>query len=137
MAWRTSETGLWTKGLIGKVGKKLKFPRDRSTGVSYVRLLVNNTAVKESMFRFKLVDDKECECGEGIQSVNHVLMECKNEEEGRNKLKDELGRLWMEESTKVGDLPFDLRLILAPFSFNKINEPLANKMFALSSFCHL
>ena len=47
-------------------------------------------------------------------------MECKNEEEGRNKLKDELGRLWMEESRKVGDLPFDLRLILALFSFNKI-----------------
>ena len=132
MAWRTSETGLWTKGLMGKIGKKLKFPRDRSTGVSYVRLLVNNTAVKENMFRFKLVDDKECECGEGIQSVNHVLMECKNEEEGRNKLKDELGRLWMEESTKVGDLPFDLRLILAPFSFNKINEPLANKMLVCS-----
>ena len=59
-------------------------------------------------------------------------MECKNEEEGRNKLKDELGRLWMEESRKVGDLPFDLRLILALFSFNKINEPLANKMLVCS-----
>jgi hypothetical protein len=85
------------------------------------------------MFRFRLVEDKECECGEGIQSVHQLLMECKNEEEARTKLKEDLGRLWMEESKKVGDLPFDMRLILAPFSFNKINEPLADKML-LSSF---
>ena len=42
-------------------------------------------------------------------------------------------RRWMEECKKVGHLLLDMRLILAPFSFNKINEPLADKML-LSSF---
>ena len=34
----------------------------------------------------------------------------------------------MDESKKVGDLQFDLRLILAPFSIDKIDETLAEKM---------
>ena len=51
--WKFSETGGRTRELLGKVGRKLKFPKDRSTGMSYVRLLVNNTSVDENMFRFK------------------------------------------------------------------------------------
>ena len=118
--------------LIGKVGKKLKFPRDRSTGMSYVRLLVNNTATKENMFRFKLAEDRECECGEGIESTQHVLLECNMVEEERKVLIGELiGKLWMDGSRKVGNLPFDLRLILAPFSFDKVDGLLADKML-----CH-
>ena len=127
-AWKNSETGAWTRELINKVGKKLKFPRDRSTGMSYVRLLVNNTATKENMFRFKLAEDRECECGEGIESTQHVLMECKMVQEERKVLIGELGKLWMDGSRNVGNLPFDLRLILAPFSFSKVDGLLADKM---------
>ena len=127
-AWNLSETGWWTRTLIGKVGRRLKFPRDRSTGMTYVRLLVNNTAVKENMYRFGLVEDKECEWEEGIQSIQHILMECKNEREGRKDVERELGELWMNESPKAGNLPFDMRLILAPFSIDKINDTLADKM---------
>ena len=61
-------------------------------------------------------------------SVDHVLLECRNEEEERGKLMREFGRLWMDESKHVGNLQFDLRLILAPFSIDKINETLADKM---------
>ena len=73
-AWKNSETGGWTKELISKVGRKIKFPRDRCTGMTYVRLLVNNTATKENMYRFKLVDDRECECEEGIESIQHECL---------------------------------------------------------------
>ena len=41
------------------------------------------------------------------------MIECKDEEEGRTNLKDEVGRVWMDEITKVGNLPFDLKLISA------------------------
>ena len=51
--------------------------------MSYVRLLVNNTSVNENMFRFGLVDSRECECGGGIQTVEHVLMSCDIEREQR------------------------------------------------------
>ena len=57
-----------------------------------------------------------------------MLLECKGEEEERGKLIRELGRLWMDESKQVGNLQFDLRLMLAPFSIDKINETLADKM---------
>ena len=127
-AWKNSETGGWTKELISKVGRKIKFPRDRCTGMTYVRLLVNNTATKENMYRFKLVDERECECEEGIESIQHVLMECKLVEEKRKLLEDELGKLWMDESRKAGNLSFGIKLILAPFSYDKVGETLAEKM---------
>ena len=60
-AWKMSESGWWTKQFLGKEGKKLKFPTSRSAGMSYERLLVNNTAVKENMYRFGLAEDRECE----------------------------------------------------------------------------
>ena len=75
--WKISETGEWTRELINQVGNKLRFPRDRNTAISYVRLLVNNTSLNENMFRFNLVDSKDCDCGEGIQTVEHVLLSCK------------------------------------------------------------
>ena len=130
--WDISESGTWTRELIGKVGRKIRFPKDRSTGISYVRLLVNNTAVKENMFRFKLADDRECECGEGIQTVHHVIMECKLEEEFRKNLEDEIGNLWMNEIRKAGHLSFNIQTILAPFSVDKLKDSEADKILDFS-----
>ena len=103
------------KGIDWAGGEKLRFPKDRNTAMTYVRLLVNNTSVNENMFRFNLVDSRECECGEGIQTLEHVLMSCKNEMEKRKILENEVGKIWMDESKRWGHLSFDLRLILAPF----------------------
>ena len=38
----------------------------------------------------------------------------------------------MDESKKVGDLTFDLKLIQAPFLVDEINESLADKMLPYS-----
>ena len=38
----------------------------------------------------------------------------------------------MDESKKVGDLTFDLKLIQAPFLVDEINESLADKMLPCS-----
>ena len=128
--WGYSEAGGWTKELLGKVGRKLRFPRDRGTGMSYVRLLVNNTSVNENMFRFGLVDTRECECGGGIQTVEHVLMSCDMEREQREIFKNKAEKIWMDECRGGGDLPFNIRLLLAPFTLDKLNREAANKILS-------
>ena len=107
---------------------KLRYLRNRNTAFSHVRLLVNNTSLNENMFRFNLVDSRDSECGEGIQTVEHALLLCKNENERRKILEKEVGKVWMDESRKWGHLPFDLRLILAPFALKQLNEEQSSKI---------
>ena len=58
----------------------------------------------------------------------HVFMECELVEEKGELLEGELGKLWMDESRKSGNLSFGIKLILAPFSYDKVGETLAEKM---------
>ena len=52
-----------------KSRKEIEFSQVQKC-MTYVRLLVNNTAVNENMFRMGLDESRECECGESIQSVS-------------------------------------------------------------------
>ena len=91
--WQRSESGVWTKSLINHVGKKRSFPRDRNSGVSFVRALLNNAAVADNMFRMGLDDSCECSCGQSRETVEHVLMECIREDVIRKKLREGMVRL--------------------------------------------
>ena len=119
--WRRSESGNWTRFFLGEVGKKLLFPQDRDTGVTYVRALLNNAAVADNMFRMGLADSSDCSCGEGRETVEHLLMECSSEAGGRGKLLEEVGNIWMEKKVS-GGLQFNLHTILNPFSNPKLNS---------------
>ena len=55
-------------------------------------------------------------------------MSCGLEEEKREKLKSEVEKVWMEESKQCGNLPFNMRVILAPFTIKKLNQEQANKI---------
>ena len=94
--WRRSESGNWTRFFLGEVGKKLLLPQDRDTGVTYVRALLNNAAVADNMFRMGLADSSDCSCGEGRETVEHLLIECSSEAGCRGKLIEEIGNIWME-----------------------------------------
>ena len=84
--WSASATGVWTKDFLREVGKKLVFPRDRSSGMTYARALLNNAAVADNMFRMKLANSPDCSRGEARDTVKHVLMDCHLEDEARNSL---------------------------------------------------
>ena len=123
--WRRSETGDWTRNLVGcNVGRKNTFPKFRCTGVSYIRALVNNGAVNDNMFRMGLAENSECRCGNSRETVEHILMECHLEDVGRRKLSESVKDLWFE-CKGIGGLQFDLNLILFPFNNNKLNETLS------------
>ena len=73
-------SGAWTifKGCWQKT-----FPKDRNSGMVYARVLLNNTAVADNMFRMGLSDSTDCNCSEGRETVDHILLDCSLESEAR------------------------------------------------------
>ena len=119
--WSRSVSGGWTRDFLREVGKKLVFPKDRSSGITYVRALLNNAAVADNMFRMGLADSSDCSCGEARETVEHVLMDCRLEAEARERLLLEIGNIWMDNK-KSGGLMFSLDTILNPFANPKLNQ---------------
>ena len=119
--WSNCATGVWTKYFLREVGKKLVFPKDRSSGMTYARALLNNAAVADNMFRMGLVDSPDCRCGLARETVEHVLMDCELEADARGRLLMEVGNVWMNNK-KHGGLKFSLDTILNPFANPKINQ---------------
>ena len=126
--WERSESADWTKELLGiEVGRKLVFPSFRSCGMSYVRSLVNNAAVKDNLSRMGFSEEAECECGESRETVTHVLMECKLEDLARQELIESVQDLWMESRCQ-GNLNFNIKTVLCPFQVTNVTADLGSKM---------
>ena len=113
--WSRSESGLFTKEIIPLVQNKIKIPGKRDVGIAYVRCLLNNASVADNMFRMKLVDDPDCECGKSRQTVEHVLLHCDKFKSERLLLKTKVNSIW-QNSKKSGNIQFDLNLLLNPYS---------------------
>ena len=129
--WGRSETGEWTRSLGLGVAEKRKIPRKRDLGISYVRAVINNTALADNMYRYKLVDDANCQCGKGRETVEHVLLECELEEEARKEFKEKVGEIWMNKKCD-GGLNIDTKLILAPFTISKLSSREADEILDLA-----
>ena len=119
--WRISAGGAWTRDILREVGKKLVFPKDRDSGMTYVRSLLNNAAVADNMSRMGLAESPNCSCGNARETVEHVLIECHLESVARKKLVLEIGDIWMN-NRKSGGLQFNLETILNPFACPKLNQ---------------
>lgn len=119
--WSASESGTWTRFFLRDVSKKLIFPQDRDSGMSYVRSLLNNAAVADNMFRMGLAESPDCSCGKTRETVEHLLLDCSLEADARGKLVTEIGNIWMEKKSS-GGLNLDLHTILSPFSNSKLNN---------------
>ena len=47
---------------IHRKTSKLRLPKDRSTGISYIRALLGNTILKDTMHSHRLAESPECDC---------------------------------------------------------------------------
>ena len=74
--WERSATGRATYALIPSVGRSVQFPHVRSCAVSYIRLLLDDTALNAHQFRMGLSSTRVCECGTDIEDVDHYLLRC-------------------------------------------------------------
>jgi len=66
----TDSAGFHTRQLVSRVGTRSVFPDDRDTGISYCRLLLGDTVLKDDSFRTVLdsfrtgtSDSPICDCG--------------------------------------------------------------------------
>jgi hypothetical protein len=59
-----------------------------------------HTSLKASLNRFNLVSTAECECGDGIQTEDHIFWDCKLYEEQRATMMDILSENRKKEYTK-------------------------------------
>jgi len=52
------------------------FPDDRDTGVSYCRVLLGDTMLKDDSFRTGTSDSPICDCGIERETADHFLLRC-------------------------------------------------------------
>ena len=117
--WSRSDTGVFTKEIIPLVKNKIKIPSNRNIGISLIRCLLNNAAVADNMFRMKLAEDPDCECGKSRQTVEHVLLHCDNFKSERLLVKKKVSNIW-ERTKRSGNLQMDLNTLLNP-SMSKLD----------------
>ena len=88
--WQTRvETGYATKELIPKVGTCVLWPSKRSEGVSFTRIILDNAAVNDNMFKMKFADSPNCDCQEACrETVKHKILHCHSFQREREMLKE-------------------------------------------------
>jgi hypothetical protein len=57
-------------------------------------MLLNDTTLNSHQYKKKIAETNVCECGEGIEDVQHYLLQCHSYEEPRKVLMDELLQIW-------------------------------------------
>ena len=94
---------------------KVLFPDKRNTGISYCRLLLHDTMLREDSHRTGTADSPVCECGFDTESAEHFLLYCKRFEQARNELQDTLDGISDSTACKKR-LQLTQALLLAPNS---------------------
>ena len=111
--WNQDVTGYYTRWLIPEVGTKVLFPEKRNIGVSYCRLLLHDTMLREDSYRTGTADSPVCQCGLGTESAEHYLLYCTRFQEARHKLLDKLADFY-ESTSSNKRLQLSEELLLAP-----------------------
>ena len=74
--WDRSTTCRTTYDVIQAVETKLIFPKNKNVAVSYVRLLLNDTTLREHQYQMGLADTKICESNDGTEYSYHFFFQC-------------------------------------------------------------
>ena len=113
--WNNDVTGNYTRQIIPRVGVKIRLPEDRNVAISYYRLLLHNTMLKEDAIAYRtgLSDTPVCEYGYDRESAEHYLLHCTRHHEARSELRDAVDDIL--ESVKE-EKHLTERLLLAPYN---------------------
>ena len=84
--WEREATGQLTKQFIPQVGTKILFPDCREIGISYCRILLNDTMLNDDSYRTGTSDTPVCECASERETVEHFLIRCPRYKQFRSDL---------------------------------------------------
>jgi len=119
--WERDSSGFYTRLLLPQVRTKVTFPNNRDTGVSYCRMLLNDTLLNEDSFRNGLRESPVCDCDEERETVSHFLLRCPYYEDIRTKLQNVVDDIWTSAKRK-GHLQLSDSLLLAPTQTDSITK---------------
>jgi hypothetical protein len=68
--------------------------------VSINRMRAGHTSLKASVKRFNVASTAECECGDGLQTEEHIFWDCKRYEEQRATMRDVLSQISKKDYPK-------------------------------------
>jgi len=122
--WDRIPTGRATYALIPEVVSKSLFPEVRCCGISYSRLLLDDTVLKAHQYRMGLVQSGVCECGQGIDDEYQYFFTCPK----YNGIRDELlvlesvKEIFSSKCEGSESLQLTTSLLLAPGSQDGISK---------------
>ena len=78
LIWHNSGTitARYTYSIIPSVQTKVLFPYNRDIGISYVRLLLHDSMLKDDSHRTGTSTSPICECGSDRETAEHFLFHC-------------------------------------------------------------
>jgi ribonuclease HI len=86
-------------------GPKLYYGiENRSTSAKLTQLRTGHCGLNSYLHRFNLAESADCECGEGPETVEHLVMVCKKYVEQRKVLRKEVGFGKMKMKYLLGDI---------------------------------
>jgi len=111
--WDQEPTGFFTRQLIPQVNTKIKFPRSRDVGISYCRLLLHDTMLRQDSFRTGVSDTPMCKCGMEHETAEHFLLRCPEHHAARSVMIDDIDMILF--TSKCKSVPtLSEHLLLAP-----------------------
>ena len=111
--WNRSATGCETHAFIQHVGRNSLLPRHRCTAESYVRMLLDDTTLKDHMCRCGLADSRLCECGQSVEDVYHFLLKYPTHDANRSRLFSQIQEI-CSDGEKSYTVPMSVMLLLSP-----------------------
>jgi len=96
-----------------KTGTQLYGGLPRKQIANLVRLRTGHCRLNSYLHRHNIIEDPECECGRGAETVKHFLLLCKKYEEPRNELRKRVG--W--RNMRTGNLLGDPKIVMDTLEF--------------------
>ena len=112
--WLMSDSGCFTRSMITKTGNNVIFPNDRSTAISYCRLLVGSTSLEDDLYKYGLAESPICECGKDRGTAEHFLLHCTLYEQQRLEMIKVVEEIWEMKPTMQVDLKMTVGTMLTP-----------------------
>ena len=121
--------------IIPRVGYKLSFPAELCCAISYIRLLLDDALLKVHQHRTGFADSRCCDCGLGIEDVDHFLLQCTMYDDQRQSLKQDIMNVW-EQRDDRGSFNLSVQLLLFPFANDKLTYAECCEILS-ATFCYI
>ena len=89
--------------------------------VSYVRLLLDDTTLKDHMYRSGLADSRQCDCGLGVEDAFHFFFRCPAHDANRSRLFSKIQEI-ASDGEKSYALPTSVMFLLSAGRYDNFTQ---------------